>query len=240
MIPQVEDWRGRLRSIPAYFLRRSRYALRMRQECARRMLLSIPDLAADGPQLSEMASALDSVTAQHVESFAPLFYAFGEHPAALRQPLMNLARGEIEMVRLQAEMNTYNRHAIILAAGPNWVIRLAGWESSAASETLLHTHPFALLTYGLTGPGYSTEIYHVDRHELMAARIGDPITLGEPVSMRLARGQRYFYPAHVTAHRQLPPDAYSISLNLIVDASDEPPYEQQFFIAPDTHRLVRC
>jgi hypothetical protein len=199
------------------------------------MWLAMENCAANGPQLSELIAALDSVTPGNVETFSPLFCAFASNGGALRTFLSQVCDGD---VALQKEANTYGRDALIVARGDNWVIRLAAWEPTLAAESLLHTHPFMLLTYGVVGPGYATEMYRVDREELSRRRVGERVALVGPMHMRLAHGRGFCYPAHALAHRQFAPERYSISLNLIVDARELPPHDQ-YFIDPGDHTLVR-
>ena len=195
------------------------------------MLLFLGDRPAKGGlTLERFALRLDGITAAEAQNMTPFLRQLGENAGVLAPFLRAVADGD---TTLQDKANDYGRDALIVARGPTWVIRLGAWRPEIPDEALLHTHTFALLTYGLAGPGYTTEIYDVDRDELQAAKIGDRVTLAGGRRVTLDEGRVLWYPPHTIAHRQLPPASYSLSLNLIVHAGGS-----QHFVDPANHRLV--
>ncbi len=77
-----------------------------------------------------------------------------------------------------------------------------------------HDHNFSFLTSGYCGPGYRSDYFEYDYEEV----VGYP---GEPAGLRfiersaLHEGKLMLYRAHVDVHSQLPPEALSVSLNVM-------------------------
>ncbi|QYJ08200.1 transposase [Qipengyuania flava] len=86
---------------------------------------------------------------------------------------------------------------------------------------LPHDHNFDFLTAGYFGPGYRSDYYEIDYGAIAGFR-------GEHAAMRfversaLSEGKLMHYRAHVDVHSQLPPEATSVSLNIMrVDAGQD-------------------
>lgn len=77
-----------------------------------------------------------------------------------------------------------------------------------------HDHNFSFLTSGYAGPGYRSDYYEYDYEDV----VGYP---GEAAGLRfversaLHEGKLMLYRAHVDVHSQLPPEALSVSLNVM-------------------------
>lgn len=77
-----------------------------------------------------------------------------------------------------------------------------------------HDHNFSFLTSGYAGPGYRSDYYEYDYDDV----VGYP---GEEAGLRfiersaLHEGKLMLYRAHVDVHSQLPPEALSVSLNVM-------------------------
>ncbi len=77
-----------------------------------------------------------------------------------------------------------------------------------------HDHNFSFLTSGYCGPGYVSDYFEYDYEEV----IGYP---GEYAGLRfkersaLNEGKLMLYRAHVDVHSQMPPEALSVSLNVM-------------------------
>lgn len=108
------------------------------------------------------------------------------------------------------------------------------WASVAAKENrlfaydCLHDHNFHLLTVGLHGPGYETDIYAYDPTGLQGAR-GESAPLSGPVRLRLYEGSSMLMEKSRHVHIQLPASAFSISLNLIPTPSSSNTHPQMIF-----------
>ena len=79
---------------------------------------------------------------------------------------------------------------------------------------LPHDHNFDFLTVGYFGPGYWSDYYEYD-YEAVAGSIGEPAGLRFVERARLEPGKLMHYRAHRDVHSQLPPDALSVSLNVM-------------------------
>jgi hypothetical protein len=79
---------------------------------------------------------------------------------------------------------------------------------------LPHDHNFDFLTIGYFGPGYWSDCWEYD-HEAVAGAVGEPAGLRFAGRDRLAPGRLLHYRAHRDVHSQLPPDALSVSLNVM-------------------------
>ena len=79
---------------------------------------------------------------------------------------------------------------------------------------LPHDHNFAFLTLGYFGPGYWSDYYEYD-YESVAGWRGEPADLRFTGRARLEEGRIQLYRAHRDVHVQHPPDALSVSLNVM-------------------------
>jgi hypothetical protein len=79
---------------------------------------------------------------------------------------------------------------------------------------LPHDHNFDFLTLGYFGPGYSSDYYEYD-YEAVAGAVGERAGLRFVERARLEPGRLLHYRAHRDVHSQLPPDALSVTLNVM-------------------------
>ncbi len=77
-----------------------------------------------------------------------------------------------------------------------------------------HDHDFSFLTSGYLGPGYRSDYYEYD-YESVAGYAGEPVDLKFVERSALHRGKLMLYRRHVDIHSQLPPEALSVSLNVM-------------------------
>jgi hypothetical protein len=77
-----------------------------------------------------------------------------------------------------------------------------------------HDHNFDFLTVGYFGPGYWSDYYEYD-YETVDGAVGEPAGLRFVERSRLEPGKLMHYRAHRDVHSQLPPDALSVSLNVM-------------------------
>lgn len=82
------------------------------------------------------------------------------------------------------------------------------------SIELIHNHNFPLLTVGLFGPGYATNLSWWDNPKT-GLQVGDKIKIGAPVKKGLPFGAGLYMQKDHDFHEQLWPEAFSISLNVI-------------------------
>jgi hypothetical protein len=79
---------------------------------------------------------------------------------------------------------------------------------------LPHDHNFDFLTVGYFGPGYWSDYWEYD-YEAVAGAVGEKAGLRFVERSRLEPGKLMHYRAHRDVHSQLPPDALSVSLNVM-------------------------
>jgi len=192
--------------------------------------------------LDDLVAALDAhaFDPRDEDSFAdagPLLARLGRNPHFLA----DLAIDELK-ARCAGQIagNGYGGQVFLLRP-PNgrYVLRANFWPALGdavvrASGTAAffydhaHDHNFAFLTWGYLGPGYWSDYYERDP----AAVIGLP---GEAAGLRflersrLEPGKLMLYRARRDVHRQLPPDAFSVSLNVLAFDPAQPWVEQYRF-----------
>lgn len=79
---------------------------------------------------------------------------------------------------------------------------------------LPHDHNFDFLTVGYFGPGYWSDYWEFD-YDMVDGWRGETAGLGFVERSRLSEGKLLHYRAHRDVHSQLPPDALSVSLNVM-------------------------
>ena len=120
--------------------------------------------------------------------------------------------------------NLYDAHTLLLAHDPRFLLRANLWapldgptptaDPRDFSYEIAHNHNFHLLSVGMLGPGYETDLFalaEVDR----LLRPGDPVTLAPAGRARLGPGEVLLYEAYRDVHVQHPAPALSVSLNLM-------------------------
>jgi hypothetical protein len=79
---------------------------------------------------------------------------------------------------------------------------------------LPHDHNFDFLTVGYFGPGYWSDYWEYD-YEAVSGAVGEKAHLRFTGRSRLEPGKILHYRVHRDVHSQLPPDALSVSLNVM-------------------------
>lgn len=77
-----------------------------------------------------------------------------------------------------------------------------------------HDHNFSFLTVGYLGPGYWSDHYEVDPGTI-EGRVGEAIGMRFVERSRLDRGKLMLYRMRRDIHVQAPPDAFSVSINIL-------------------------
>lgn len=206
----------------------------------------MPRLIEPGPgeaiELAGLVAALDAhpFDPRDEDSLAdagPLLARLGRNPRFLA----DLAIAELKTrCAGQAARSGYGGQSFVLEpANGRYLIRANFWPARndavvRASGTaaflydMAHDHNFAFLTYGYLGPGYWSDYYERDP----AAAAGVP---GEHAGLRfierscLSHGKLMLYRARRDVHCQLPPDSFSVSLNVLAHDPAGPWIEQYRF-----------
>ncbi|MGC1269767.1 MAG: transposase [Croceibacterium sp.] len=92
------------------------------------------------------------------------------------------------------------------------MVRASG--SGAFVYGLPHDHNFHFLTLGYFGPGYWSDYYEFD-YPALAGAVDEPAGLRFIERSRLEEGKLMLYRAHLDVHAQIPPDALSVSINVM-------------------------
>ena len=201
----------------------------------------------DAIELDQLVEMLDATPfdVRDESSFAavgPLLARLGRNGRFLT----DLAIAELKTrFNRQEAFSTYGAQVLMLRpANGRYVLRANFWPARddavvRASGTapffydLPHDHNFPFLTYGYLGPGYWSDYYEFGG--AADALPGDAARLRFVERSRLEPGKLMLYRAHRDVHVQLPPDAFSVSLNILGYDRAQPWRSQyRFDIASDT------
>ena len=97
---------------------------------------------------------------------------------------------------------------------------------------LPHDHNFNFLSVGYYGPGYTSEYYEYD-HDKVIGIPGEQVDLRFVKKAQLSQGKVMLYRAKTDVHYQIPPESFSVSLNLMEDSVDLPRINQYRFNIKD-------
>lgn len=192
--------------------------------------------------LEELVDALDTTRfdPHDEDSFAalgPLLARLGRNRAFLA----DLAIDELKLrCARQSATNGYGPQVFLLRP-PNgrYVIRANFWPAAddavvQASGTapffygLPHDHNFPFLTYGYLGPGYWSDYFEYDGRTV-SGTVGGDAGLGFIERSRLDPGKLMLYRMQRDVHVQLPPDRFSVSLNILGQHPSHPWIDQYRF-----------
>lgn len=113
----------------------------------------------------------------------------------------------------------------------DFVVRLNLWFPKEASPVedeikdyfsigLMHNHSFPLFTTGLFGPGYATRMYRTD-DIAYTRKEGETMDLDFQEELALGLGTALYIERDYDYHVQLWPEAFSISLNVIPQRTED-------------------
>ncbi|PZQ61182.1 MAG: transposase [Sphingomonas taxi] len=202
--------------------------------------------AGDAITLDELVDALEAERWDPRDEDA--FAALGPWLARLgrnRDFLADLAIAELEQRFAGQEGNSYGAQVLMLRPpGTRYALRANFWPARddavvKAGGTapffydLPHDHNFSFLTLGYLGPGYWSDYYLFDG--AVAGLPGERARLVFDRRARLEPGKLMLYRAHHDVHVQLPPDSFSVSLNVLGYERGQPWRTQyRFDTAADT------
>lgn len=195
--------------------------------------------------LDDFVAALDASTVdvRDEDAFAslgPLLARLGRN----RDFLAELAIGELKRrCTGPSAASGYGAQVLLLRPlGGRFVLRANFWpaQDDAAARAsgagafaygMAHDHNFSFLTNGYFGPGYWSDYYVYDAAALTGLP-GEPAGLRFTGRRRLEPGQTMLYRARRDVHAQLPPDSFSVSLN-ILGGDPAQPWIDQYRFDPD-------
>ncbi len=201
----------------------------------------IPNLETREASLDDVVEALSSNAPDPRDedgfaAFAPHLQALANNRIFLADMVMKELAGEC---RHQQAISGYGPQVIALYHGNGLMIRANCWPQALHSLVVNnrpesfyygvpHDHNFSFLTTGYAGPGYWSDHYEYD-HQSVAGIAGEPVALQATDRTRLEPGLTHLYRAHRDVHSQMPPDAFSISLNIIESSTTMPLRDQYLF-----------
>lgn len=131
-----------------------------------------------------------------------------------------------EGIKAAEEASDYGPQVVMLSPlGHEFYMRANFWPSrdehmfrasgeAAFSYETPHDHNFDFLTVGYFGPGYASDYYEYD-YAAVAGAVGEKANLRFVERSTLDPGKLMHYRAHRDVHSQLPPEAFSVSLNVM-------------------------
>jgi hypothetical protein len=131
-----------------------------------------------------------------------------------------------QVLMLRPPNGRYVLRANFWPAAGDAMVRASGAEAFAYG--MAHDHNFPFLTYGYLGPGYVSEDWERDPAALIGLP-GEPAGLTPRGTTQLAPGTLALYRARIDVHRQAPPPAFSVSLNILAADVAQPWIEQYRF-----------
>ncbi|MBJ7501757.1 MAG: transposase [Sphingopyxis sp.] len=149
----------------------------------------------------------------------------------------------------QLEINRYSAQVFLLHRNPRgFYLRANLWPAAtdavhvasgaaAFSYGVPHDHNFSFLTTGYFGPGYVSDYYDYDA-EYVDGRLGEPLGLRFVERSSLTEGRMMLYRAHRDIHSQLPPESFSVSLN-IMDEGEHVPWRDQYIVDLEAGMIAR-
>lgn len=209
----------------------------------------------DSIGVDELVEALDATPfdVRDEDAFAslgPWLARLGRNPDFLA----DLAIAELKTRCVgQIAANGYGAQSFLLRP-PNgrYLLRANFWPArhdpvTRASGTaaffydLPHDHNFPFLTFGYLGPGYWSDYYEYDVSRLTGLP-GEDAGLRFVERSRLEAGRLMLYRMRRDVHVQLPPDAFSVSLNILGSDPAQPWLDQYIFDVEDgtIARSITC
>lgn len=140
----------------------------------------------------------------------------------------------------QVAGNAYTAQVFLLRPGNGrYLLRANFWPAAddavvRASGTapffyaMPHDHNFSFLTVGYLGPGYWSDYYDYDVAAVSGV-VGEDARLRFVERSRLEPGKLMLYRARHDVHAQLPPDCFSVSLNILGYDRAQPWWDQYRF-----------
>lgn len=205
----------------------------------------------DAPAMSldQLTDALATtpVDARDEDGFAslgPVLAGLGRN----RSFLADLAIAELKDRHQRQAASSYGPQVMLLAADARFVVRANFWPaagdavmrasgSAAFFYGFAHDHNFPFLTCGYAGPGYVSDDYVV-ADDPGERRPGDAVALTSAGRTPLDTGRLMLYRAHRDVHVQHPPEALSISLNILARDPAQP-WRDQYEYDIARGRIVR-
>ncbi|MEM6827241.1 MAG: transposase [Pseudomonadota bacterium] len=167
----------------------------------------------------------------------------------LADALIDQLAGRLGAASVSSASSEYGPQAIILSGlRGSMFLRANIWptpqdlcfKTSGAANFVYdvpHDHNFSFLTAGYVGPGYRSDYYEYD-YENVVGYPGERAGLRFVERSALHEGKLMLYRAHVDVHSQLPPEALSISLN-VMHVDPVQGWFDQYAFDPERNEVAR-
>ncbi|RUL69181.1 transposase [Dyella choica] len=172
-------------------------------------------------------SAIDISNRDALLGGAPTLRALSNN----RTFLARLIAEELKEADSLQKKNQYSAQVFALGGGRNFFMRANFWPAAHDSMyqasgprpffyDLPHDHNFDFLTVGYYGPGYLSDFYEYEYNDVVGY-LGEIIKLRYVGREALPQGRTMLYRTSVDIHNQLPPESFSVSINVVADFSDQ-------------------
>ena len=192
-----------------------------------RLIESSASDAIELPELIDMleTGGFDPDDEESIAAFGPALGRLGNN----RRFLGDLVIEELKrQCSDQLARNQYGPQVILLHSARSFLIRANFWPAEGDSVVVNsgkdpffygvpHDHNFSFLTVGYLGPGYWSDYFEYD-YERVVGFPGEKVDLRFVERSRLSEGKVMLYRRHRDVHLQLPPDALSVSLNILASS----------------------
>lgn len=114
--------------------------------------------------------------------------------------------------------------SFILDRPAGYAVRVNRWKPNFSrrgenSYEVPHNHDFDLITKGIFGPGYKTDVYRFDSSSAKG-EVGEKVGLKSLGVWQLSTGSVIWFEQFDDVHVQHPPEHFSLSLNIIPTGED--------------------
>jgi hypothetical protein len=215
------------------------------------MSLAFEDTSHTESSLDEFVQDLSDVNFDNFDEIIALAPCF---QGLLRANNLLVDTLNDELERAHKKHGTFSGQCFYMRKGVRYAIRINVWtpppsdaalrQYHAYSDAYLipHNHDFTLLTGGLFGPGYTTDLFEVTEAsqpgERVDGRPGATISIADKGTAQLTPGTVMFYYPSTDIHLQRHPTSISASLNLLVLDNERAPRRPQFRFDTQTQRIV--
>ena len=160
--------------------------------------------------------------------------------AANREYIRDALIAELSRIAREQNLVSFAPQSFIIHRAPPFSLRLNFWlpptgsarkieqEARVYSYDQAHDHNFSLLTVGAGGPGYKTRVFEYDFHSIDGYG-GEHVEMQHLEDTMLPMGKAMIYRPHRDIHVQIPPDAPSMSLNLLIEEKEIVDTPQYYF-----------
>lgn len=189
--------------------------------------------------LDDVAEHFASVDISDRDKFlegAPVLRALANNRTFLTERITEELKSAYDLQR----SNQYSAQVFHLGRGRNFFLRANFWpaENDLVTQSsgkqafyygVPHDHNFDFLTVGYFGPGYISDFYDYD-FEQVVGYAGEKLDLRFVAREALSVGRMKLYRRSIDIHEQLPPESFSISLNVVTDFAQEVSTVNQYMI----------